>query len=106
MGHINSTTINTNREIGKHLNFEDRCSINVFRELEYSMRRIADELNCSPSTIMYQLRRGTGERNGARGRFPEYSATRVQNRYEANRSRCHKHTRVTADNPFVVWLSV
>lgn len=53
MGHINSTTINTNREIGKHLNFEDRCSINVFRELEYSMRRIADELNCSPSTIMY-----------------------------------------------------
>lgn len=103
MGHINSTTINTNRERGKHLNFEDRCSIKVFRKLKYSMRRIADELNCSPSTIMYELRRGTGERNGARGRFPEYSARRGQNRYEANRSCCHKHTRVTADNPFVVW---
>ncbi|WP_314012742.1 IS30 family transposase [Mogibacterium diversum] len=49
------------------------------------------------------IRRGTGERNGARGRFPEYSARRGQNRYEANRSCCHKHTRVTADNPFVVW---
>ena len=103
MGHINSTTINTDRKIGKHLNFEDRCSIKVFRKLKYSMRRIADELNCSLSTIMYELRRGTGERNGARGRFPEYSARRGQNRYDANRSCCHKHTRVTADNPFVVW---
>ena len=103
MGHINSTTINTDRKRGKHLNFEDRCSIKVFRKLKYSMRRIADELNCLPSTIMYELRRGTGERNGARGRFHEYSAIRGQNRYEANRSCCHKHTRVTADNPFVVW---
>ena len=103
MGHINSTTINTNRERGKHLNFEDRCSIKVFRKLKYSMRRIADELNCSPSTIMYELRRGTGERNGARRRFPEYSARHGQNQYEANRSCCHKHTRVTADNHFVIW---
>lgn len=76
MGHINSTTINTDRKRGKHLNFEDGCIIKVFRKLKYSMRRIADELNCSPSTIMYELRRGTGERNGARGRFPEYSARR------------------------------
>lgn len=30
MGHINSTTINTDWERGKHLNFEDRCSIKVF----------------------------------------------------------------------------
>lgn len=67
------------------------------------MRRIADELNCSPSTIMYELIRGTGERNRARGRFPEYSTIRGQSRYEANRSCCHKHTRVTADNPFIVW---
>lgn len=67
------------------------------------MRRIADELNCSPSTIMYELRRGTGERNGARGRFPEYSARRGQKSYEDNSSCCHKHTLVTADNPFVVW---
>ena len=58
MGHINSTTINTDWKRGKHLNFEDRCSIKVFRKLKYSMRRIADELNCSPSTIMYELRRG------------------------------------------------
>ena len=75
----------------------------VFRKLKYSMRRIADKLNCSPSTIMYELRRGTGERNGARGRFPEYSARCGQNRYEDIRSCCHKHTHVAADNPFVVW---
>ena len=45
MGHINSTTINTDRKRGKHLKFEDRCSIKVFRKLKYSMRIIADELN-------------------------------------------------------------
>ena len=69
MGHINSTTINTDWKRGKHLNFEDKCSIKVFRKLKYSMRRIADELNCSPSTIMYKLRKGMGERNEVRGRF-------------------------------------
>ena len=102
-GHINSTTINTDWKREKHLNFEDRCSIKVFCKLKYSMRRIAYELTSSPSTIMYELRRGTGERNEARRRLPEYSAKRGQNRYETNRSCCHKHTRVTADNPFVVW---
>lgn len=97
------TAINTDWKREKHLNFEDRCNIKVFCKLKYSIRRIAYELNCSPSTIMYELRRGTGERNGARWLLPRYSAKRGQNRYETNRSCCHKHTRVTADNPFVVW---
>ena len=60
-----------------------------------SQAEIFYALNCSPSTIMHELRRGSGERNGARGCFHEYSAIRGQNRYEANRSCCHKHTRVT-----------
>jgi len=51
---------------------------------------------------MYELRRGTGECNGSRERLPENSARRGQNRYEANHSCYHKHTRVTEDNPFVV----
>lgn len=67
------------------------------------MRRIADELNCSPSTVMYELRRGTGTHNGNRGRFPEYSAKRGQAKYDNNRSRCHRHTRVTAENPYIIW---
>ena len=52
MNLTNSTTTYTDRKRGKHLTFEDRCSIKVFRKLKYSMRRIADELNCSPSTVI------------------------------------------------------
>lgn len=80
MGHINSTTINTDWKREKHFNFEDICNIKVFRKLNYSMHRIIDELNCSPSTIMYELRRDMGERNGVSGRLPEYSAIHGQNR--------------------------
>lgn len=67
------------------------------------MYRIADVLNCSPSTIMHEVRRDSGERNGARGCFPEYSSRCGQNRYETNRSCCHKHTYIVADNHFVIW---
>lgn len=91
------------RERGKHLNFEDRCTIKVLHKLGYSLRQIAAELNCSPSTVMNELRRGTGKRNGDRGRFPEYSPKRGQQTYNDNRSRCGRSRRFIADNPFVVW---
>ena len=103
MGYNNSTTINTDRERGKHLTFEDRCSIKVFKKMEYSLRAIADAINCSASTVMNELKRGTGERNGDKGRFPEYSAKRGQKCYENNRANSHKNYKISADNPFVVW---
>ena len=53
---------------------------------------------------MYELRRGTGERNGTRGRFPEYSARRGQRNYESNRSRCHKPHKLSMENPFIRWV--
>ena len=68
-----STTITHSRERGQHLKFEDRVSIKIYRRLKYTLRAIAEALACSPSTIMYELRRGTGKRKGSRGRFPEYS---------------------------------
>ena len=104
MDHKYSTTKDTQHERGKHLKFEERCSIKVYRKLGYSQRYIARELNCSPATISYELRRGTGERNGKRGRKPEYSAKRGQAVYEANRSVCHRRSSVTTENPFVLWL--
>ena len=97
----NSTTNYTDHERGKHLTFEDRLTIKIFKKLGYSIRAIASNLNCSPSTVMYELRRGTGERNGNRGRHPEYSAKRGQDNYSRNRTRCHKPSKVCADNPFV-----
>lgn len=68
MDHLNSTTTIPDRERGQHLTFEERCSIKVYKKLGYSLRGIARALNCSPSTVMYELRRGTGKRNGPKGR--------------------------------------
>lgn len=50
------------------------------------------------------MRRGTGERKGSRGRFPEYNARRGQANYETNRSRCHRKAKALNGNPFIDWL--
>ena len=105
MGKTYSTMITPDRERGQHLKFEDRCSIQIFRKLGYSLRRIAEELDCSPSTVMYELRRGTGTRNGSRGRFPQYSAKRGQKNYEVNRARCHRPCKGDYASPFIRWMS-
>lgn len=104
MDRVNSTTYTPERERGQHLVFEDRCSIKVFRKIGYSLRKTAEAINCSASTVMYELRRGTGKRNGNRGRFPEYSAKRGQQNYEINRSRCHKRHKLEENNPFIDWM--
>ena len=105
MDRNNSTTYTPNRERGQHLTFEDRCSIKVYKKLGYSLRSIASALNCSASTVLNELRRGTGMRNGNRGRFPEYSAKRGQRNYEINRTRCHKEHKLNVSAPFVKWVA-
>lgn len=104
MSHNNSTTITPVRERGQHLKFEDRVSIKIYKKQGCTLRTIATAIDCSPSTVMYELKRGIGERNGSKGRFPEYSAKRGQANYEINRSRCHRKTVALNGNPFVDWL--
>jgi len=104
MDQYNSTTITPNRERGQHLKFEDRVSIKVFNNLGYSLRKTAKAIGCSPSTVMYELRRGTGKRSGTRGRNPVYSAKRGQAAYESNRSRCHKTHKSSQCKAFINWM--
>ena len=105
MSQTNSSTFTPSRQRGQHLKFEDRCSLKIFKKLNFSLRHIASELDCSPSTVLNELRRGTGERNGTCGRFPSYSAKRGQANYEINRSTCHKKHKVSKDNPFIIWVT-
>lgn len=105
MDHSNSTTLTPDRERGQHLRYEDRISIKIYRRLGYSLRGIAAMLDCSPSTVMNEIRRGTGVRKGDRGRHPEYSPKRGQAHYEVNRSRCHKDHILNDYNPFVQWMT-
>lgn len=104
MDHNYSTTITHDRERGQHLNFEDRISIKIYRQQGHSLRSIAEAIGCSPSTVMYELRRGIGTRNGSRGRFPSYSAKRGQTNYEVNRERCHRNAKALKGNPFIDWV--
>lgn len=99
-----STTLTTNRKRGQHLKFEDRCTIKVLHQLGYSLRRIAATLNCSPSTVLNELRRGTGARKGSRGRNPEYSPKKGQQHYALNRLHSRRKYILTADNPFIPWM--
>lgn len=61
-------------------------------------------MGCVASTVHNELRRGTGTRNGNRGRFPEYSAKMGQTNYEINRSRCHKDSSLDPYSPFISWM--
>ena len=44
---------------GKHLSFEERVIIQTRIKDGFSLRTIACELGCSPSTISYEVKRGT-----------------------------------------------
>ena len=77
MDQLNSTTFTPDRQRRQHLKFEDRCSIRIFNKLGYSLRKTAETIGCSASTVLNELRRGVGKRNGTRGRNTEYSGKRV-----------------------------
>ena len=94
----------TERKRGQHLGQEERGAIQQLRKLGYSLRAIANELNCSPSTVLNELRRGTPARKSHRGRAPEYSAKRGRAVYAANRMRCRRHHRITHCADFVQWV--
>ena len=53
-----SSTMNQ-RIKGKHLSFEERVIIQTRIKDGFSLRAIARELGCSPSTISYEVKRGT-----------------------------------------------
>jgi len=92
------------RKRGQHLRLEDRGAIQSLQRMGFSLRKIAREVNCSPSTVLNELRRGTAERKPGRGRKPTYKARSGQIVYESNRKRCHKKTCVEQCQPFIKWM--
>ncbi len=102
MNTIYSTTNSEKSKRGKHLAPEERGAIQQLHKLGYSNRFIARELNRSPSTIGYELKRGTAEYSG-RGRKPRYSAKRGGKVYESNRLRCRRPQTVDRASKFIRW---
>ena len=99
-----SITISAERKRGQHLGAEERGTIQALKKLGYSNRAIAREINCSPSTVGYELQRGTPAYCG-HGRRPGYSAKRGAAVYKFNRSRCRRPKSVPRDSAFLRWMA-
>lgn len=49
----------TDSRKGKHLSYQERCQIQIFKKVAYSHRAIAKLLGSAPQTIHNEVRRGT-----------------------------------------------
>ena len=103
MNNIYCTTNEQERKRGQHLRAEERGAIQSLKRLGYSNRAIARELNCSPSTIGYELKRGTADYKG-KGRKPQYSAKRGAETYKENRKKCRRPRKIKRDSEFIKWM--
>src|SRR5574344_3107406 len=72
MDQSNFNTIEGSRKLGHHLTLDERGMIQALHEQGYSLRGIAAAVGCAHTTVHYELRRGTPERKGGRGRMPKY----------------------------------
>ena len=97
-------TAEPERKRGQHLQREERGTIQRLSRMGWSLRQIADQVNCSASTVLNEVRRGTPPRTGSRGRMPGYSAKRGQAVYYANRYRCHKPHKADSCSAFISWV--
>ena len=104
MDYTQYITNGAERKPGKHLTREDRGAIEAMKKLGQSNRAIARYLNCSPTTVSNELKRGTRPRTGRKGRIPGYSAKRGMLVYQAHRVNSHKPHRICECNAFVQWV--
>ena len=97
-------TVPAERKKGQHLQREERGAIQHLRNQDMSIRAIAREIGCSPTTVMNELRRGTPPRKSNKGRKPGYSAKRGEAVYKANRQHCRKPHKITRCRRFIEWV--
>ena len=97
--------VESERKRGQHLGQEERGAIQQLSKLGYSLRSIAAKIDCSASTVLNELRRGTPKRKSAKGRTPEYSAKRGLAVYEANRVRSRRRHRISQCSAFIEWVA-
>ncbi|MCH3973261.1 MAG: IS30 family transposase [Oscillospiraceae bacterium] len=107
MEYSHSIIISAERKRGQHLGAEERGAIQQLKKLgysRYSNRAVARMINCSPSTVGYELQRGTPPYCG-HGRRPGYTAKRGAAVYCANRSHCRRTRSIPRDSAFLRWTA-
>ena len=88
---------------GKHLSFEQRVIIQTRLKDGCSIRVIARELRRSPSTISYEVRRGTATLY--RGKQKRYKADHGQSVYQTNRRHCGRKSDFLKKSDFIKYVN-
>ena len=96
-------TTNDNRQKGRHLTLDERGIIKHMHKHGFSNRAIARELNCSPTTIGNELKRGIKPRTSKYGPNPSYNPKHAQAAYIANRKKSCKPVKLIKCMEFIIW---
>ena len=88
---------------GKHLSFKQRVIIQTRLKDGCFIRAIARELCCSPSTISYEVRRGTVTLY--RGKQKRYKADHGQSVYQTNRRHCGRKSDFLKKSDFIKYVN-
>ena len=107
MDYAYSTTMEAVRKSGKHFTLDERGQIQALHREGFSLRAIAARVGCSHTAIHYELKRGTPERQAARGRSPQYTAKRGQQAYLEHRKNSKRPYKLNSAGcaPFLRWMT-
>ena len=97
-----STTNLIERKRGQHLGAEERGAIQALKKQGYSNRAIARTINCSPSTVGYELPHDTSEYCGC-GRKAGFPVKHGK-QYTRTCRRCHRLQSIARGSKFIRWM--
>ena len=97
MNPLNSTI--SSHQKGQHLALTDWVTIQIMHEQSQSLRQIAASLNCSPTTVKYELERG--QISLYHGKRYRYDAQAAQRRYQIRRLNCGRKQAFLAKTHFI-----
>lgn len=101
MSQLHSTT--TSHKKGKHLSFEERVIIQLRIKDNHSIRAIAREIGCSPTTVSNEIKRGAILMY--KNHSPHYRAKAGQAAYESNRRNSCRTYDFIAKSKFINYVS-
>ena len=76
-----------------HLTIEERSCIYQFLNLGMSIRKIAQALKRSPSTISREIKRNSSKIKSSRRSYTKYFPIKANDRYRDRRKDCHRKTK-------------
>ena len=90
------------RKKGTHLSLEERVIIQTCLKDHCSLRSIAREIGCSPSTIHYEIKRGTVKLY--HGNIKRYKAQQGQSVYQNHRQHCGRKSAFFKKHKFIDYV--